>query len=111
MALLEEQDWRKESDRHEKCFLKTFLHSLWEAVIAKVAVDQKKSSCLELLQSMHWMRNGRFRIVIRVDRGHKAPKAKAAFHYACVRTRVSLDDLTFGEFELKKFVKTSSAGS
>ena len=108
---MEEQDWRKEPNRRGRCFLQNFLHSLWEAVIAEVAVDQKKSGCLGVLQSMHWMRNDRFRIVIRVDRGHKAPKAKAAFHYASVWTRVSIDDLTFGEFELKKFVKTSSAGS
>ena len=68
--LLEEEDWGKEPNRREKCFLKAFLHSLWEAVIAKVAVGQKKSSCLVLLQSIHWVRDGRFEI----DRGHKTTK-------------------------------------
>ena len=52
------------------------------------------------------MRDGRFLVVIRND--HKTTKAKAAFHYISVRTKVSLIFVTFSEFVLlKKSVRTS----
>ena len=77
-------------NRRETCYQYNFLHSLWEAVIAEVAVGQKRSSCLILLQSMDWVRDGRFEI----DRGHKTKKA--ILRQASVSwTRVGI---TFGTF-------------